>query len=421
MQAFDLEPFVQYMTHRKLVPDHQIPYYVRWVKMFLTAELPPMATSPKDRIQAFSDMLAHNQTVEDWQLRQAMRAVELYIKVFLKVEPSSQPPVTPDEKEAQILNAERVCTEMRDLIRVRHYSYRTEQTYLDWVSRYMGYALNHDLDWQKSDSVKAFLSSLATQHNVAASTQNQAFSALLFLLREVMKQDNPDMQSVRARQGSRLPLVLSVEEVRQVIKATPAGERLLLQLAYGAGLRVSELIRLRIKDLDFANHLIIVRAAKGNKDRGTLLPRKLDEPLQAQIKAVRRIHDQDLAAGHGAVYLPFALDRKYPAAPKEFGWQYLFPANDLAVDPRSGVVRRHHVSDQVPQRIMREAVRKAGIDKPASIHCLRHSFATHLLLKGVNIREVQKYLGHESVETTMIYTHVIRGMDSTAESPLDEL
>jgi integron integrase len=256
---------------------------------------------------------------------------------------------------------------------------------------------------------------------VAASTQNQAFSALLFLLREVLKQDNPDMQSVRARQGSRLPLVLSVEEVRQVIKATLPGDRLLLQLAYGAGLRVSELIRLRIKDLDFANHLIIVRAAKGNKDRGTLLPRKLDETLQAQIKEVRRIHDQDLAAGHGAVYLPFALDRKYPAAPKEFGWQYLFPANDLAVDPRRGVVRRHHVSDQVPQRIMREAIRRAGIDKPASIHCLRHSFATHLLLKGVNIREVQKYLGHESVETTMIYTHVIRGMDSTAESPLDEL
>ena len=421
MQTFDLEPFVQYIADRKLVPEQQIPFYAKWVKLFLTAELPPIATSPKDRIQAFSDLLAHNQTIQDWQLRQAMRAVELYSEVFLKLEPVTQSPGASNDKESQILKAEKVYAEMRDLIRLRHYSYRTEQTYLDWVSRYTGYALNHDLDWQKSDSVKAFLSSLATQHNVAASTQNQAFSALLFLLREVLKQDNPDMQSVRARQGSRLPLVLSVEEVRQVIKVTPPGDRLLLQLAYGAGLRVSELIRLRIKDLDFANHLIIVRAAKGNKDRGTLLPRKLDEPLQDQIKAVRRIHDQDLAAGHGAVYLPFALDRKYPAAPKEFGWQYLFPANDLAVDPRSGVVRRHHISDQIPQRLMREAARKAGIDKPASIHCLRHSFATHLLLKGVNIREVQKYLGHESVETTMIYTHVIRGMDSTAESPLDEL
>ena len=196
---------------------------------------------------------------------------------------------------------------------------------------------------------------------------------------------------------------------------------MLLQLAYGAGLRVSELVRLRIKDLDFDNYMIIVRAAKGNKDRGTLMSKKLADPLKAQITEVKRVHELDLAAGHGAVYLPFALDRKYPAAPKEFGWQYLFPANELAVDPRSGVVRRHHISDQVPQRIMRDAVRKAGIDKPASIHCLRHSFATHMLLKGVNIREVQKYLGHESVETTMIYTHVIRGMDSTAESPLDEL
>lgn len=421
MQTFDLEPYTQYMTNHKLVPEHQIPYYVKWVRMFLTSELPPMATSPRDRLQAFSDMLAQNQTILDWQLRQAMRAVELYIKVFLKVEASAPSPASPDDKEQQLQHAEKVSAEMRDLIRLRHYAYRTEQTYLDWVSRYIGFALSHDLDWQKSDSVKAFLSTLATKHDVAASTQNQAFSALLFLFREVLKQDNPDLQSVRAKQGSRLPLVLSVEEVRQVIKATLPGDRLLLQLAYGAGLRVSELIRLRIKDLDFANHLIIVRAAKGNKDRGTLLPRKLDEPLQKQIKEVRRIHEQDLAAGYGAVYLPFALDRKYPAAPKEFGWQYLFPADDLAVDPRSGVVRRHHISDQVPQRIMREAVRRAGIDKPASTHCLRHSFATHMLLKGVNIREVQKYLGHESVETTMIYTHVIRGMDSTAESPLDEL
>lgn len=421
MQEFDLEPFVKYMAERKLVPDHQIPYYARWVRMFLTSNLPPMATSLRDRIQAFSDMLATNQTIQDWQLRQAMRAVELYIKVFLKMAPSTQSPVPHSEKEAQIAHAEKVAAEMRDLLRLRHYAYRTEQTYLDWVNRYMGYALNHDLDWQKSDSVKAFLSALATKHDVAASTQNQAFSALLFLLREVLKQDNPDMQSVRARQGSRLPLVLSVEEVRQVIKATLPGDRLMLQLAYGAGLRVSELIRLRIKDLDFANHLIIVRAAKGDKDRGTILPRKLDESLQAQIQEVRRIHEQDLAAGHGAVYLPFALDRKYPSAPKEFGWQYLFPADNLAVDPRSGIVRRHHVGDQVPQRIMRESVRRAGIEKPATIHCLRHSFATHLLLKGVNIREVQKYLGHQSVETTMIYTHVIRGMDSTAESPLDEL
>ncbi len=419
MQAIDLEPFVSYIKQRALVDDHHLPYYVKWAQRFLTADLPPIASSPQDRIRAFENLLSQDRTLQEWQIRQAIRAAELYVKVFTTSQPSV--PIKPAEQDQAIAQAESTYIQMRDLIRIRHYSYKTEQTYLDWVRRYLAYALKQDLDWQQSDSVRAYLSSLATQHDVAASTQNQAFSALLFLLREVLKQDNPDLKSVRARQGTRLPVVLSKEEVSLVFKMTPPAERLLLQLAYGAGLRVSELIRLRIKDLDFDNLLVIVRAGKGNKDRGTLLSKKLVEPLKCQISEVKRLHDKDLAAGHGAVYLPFALDRKYPAAPKEFGWQYLFPANDLAVDPRSGVVRRHHISDQIPQRIMRDAVRKAGINKPASIHCLRHSFATHMLLKGVNIREVQKYLGHESVETTMIYTHVIRGMDSTAESPLDEL
>jgi len=419
METFDLEPFANYIKQRNLTDERQLPYYIKWVQRFLTADLPPIATSPNDRIQAFENLLSKDHAIQDWQIRQALRAVELYVKVFVTTSPSK--PIKPDDQKQAVSESERVYAEMRDLIRIRHYSYRTEQTYLDWVRRYLAYASKHDLDWQKSDSARAYISSLATQQNVAASTQNQAFSALLFLLREVLKQDNPDLKSVRAKQGSRLPVVLSRDEVRLVIKMTPPDDRLLLQLAYGAGLRVSELVRLRIKDLDFDNYMVIVRDGKGVKDRGTLLSKKLEEPLKAQIKEVKRVHELDLEAGHGAVYLPFALDRKYPAAPKEFGWQYLFPANELAVDPRSGVVRRHHISDQVPQRIMREAVRKAGIGKPASIHCLRHSFATHMLLKGVNIREVQKYLGHESVETTMIYTHVIRGMDSTAESPLDEL
>lgn len=421
MQPFDQEHFAEYIHKRKLAQEPHIPFYVKWVKRFLAAPSPPTATSPNDRLKFFADLLHQDQSLQDWQCRQAIKAVELYLKVFSSPPAESASVASHIGKEATVEAAEKAFADMRELIRLRHYSYRTEQTYLDWIRRYFGYALNHDLDWRTSGSAKAFLSSLATTHDVAASTQNQAFSALLFLMRDVLKQDNLDMDSVRARQGSRLPVVLSIEEVRQVIRMAQPEDRLLLQLAYGAGLRVSELIRLRIKDLDFDNHLIVVRAAKGNKDRGTLLPRKLDGALQEQIKEVKQLHDQDLAAGHGAVYLPFALDRKYPSAPREFGWQYLFPAADLAVDPRSGIVRRHHISDQVPQRIMREATRKAGINKPASIHALRHSFATHLLLKGVNIREVQKYLGHQSVETTMIYTHVIRGMDSTAESPLDEL
>jgi integron integrase len=472
MQLIDLQPFVEFMKRGGLVEERHQPFYVKWVHRFLTAELPSMATSPKDRMQAFSDQLTRDVAIQDWQIQQAMRAVELYVSVFVKEKPGTGVPAESAERggitrdragsvehvgprggvsgagtpatpasamlrrgeqggptggiagepgHACIEEAEATCVQVRELIRLRHYSYRTEQTYLDWIRRYMAYAMNHEMDWRQSGSVRTFLSYLATQRDVAAATQNQAFSALLFLMREVLKQTDCDLKSVRAKEGTRLPVVLSVDEVKKVLKAVPEDDRLLLELAYGSGLRVSELIRLRVKDLDFDNRLVIVRAAKGNKDRGTLLPRKLVEGLRAQIDVVKRVHDEDLAAGHGAVYLPFGLDRKYPAAPKALGWQYLFPADDLAVDPRSGMVRRHHISDQVPQRIMRDAVRNVGISKPATVHTLRHSFATHLLLKGVNIREVQKYLGHESVETTMIYTHVIRGMDSTAESPLDEL
>ena len=256
VQPFNQETFATYLRERRLTAEGHIPFYVKWVQRFLAAELPLVATSPKDKLQAFENLLAKNPAIQEWQVRQAVRAVDLYLKVFAPA--TDTVPAKPVDHEQAVSAAETVYAQMRDLIRVRHYSYRTEQTYLDWVRRYVTCALGLELD-------------------------------------------------------------------------------------------------------------------------------------------------------------------KYPAAPKEFGWQYLFPAGDLAVDPRSGVVRRHHISDQVPQRIMRDAVRKAGIDKPASIHCMRHSFATHMLLKGVNIREVQKYLGHESVETTMIYTHVIRGMDSTAESPLDEL
>jgi len=238
MQTFELKSFVEYIKQRDLAKDYHIPYYVKWVQKFLTADLPPIATSTNDRIQAFENLLSKDHSLQDWQIRQALKAVELYVKVFI-----ATPTVTLSthiDQEKTISEADAVLTQMRDLIRVRHYSYRTEQTYLDWTRRYLGYALNHELVWQNSDSVRAFLSSLAIQQNVAASTQNQAFSALLFLLREVLKQDNPDLKSVRAKQGSRLPLVLSQDEVRQVLKMAPPDDRLLLQLAYGAGLRVSD-------------------------------------------------------------------------------------------------------------------------------------------------------------------------------------
>lgn len=311
--------------------------------------------------------------------------------------------------------------EARTLIRLRHYAYRTEQAYLEWLGRYGRFADQRSLPWSAADTARSFLADLAIQRGVAASTQNQAFSAVLFLLREVLGQDVQGLDSVRARRGPRLPVVLSDAEVKQVLGGTAGTVGLMLRLIYGGGLRVNECTRMRVKDLDFDQGLLFVRGGKGDKDRTTLFPKCLFEPLRGHLARVKALHDQELADGGGDVELPYALAAKYPKAAWEWGWQYVFPAKDKSVDPRSGAVRRHHVGEQVLQRAVRAAVARAGIAKPAHVHTLRHSFATSLLLHGVNIREVQQYLGHASVETTMIYTHVIRGLDSTAESPLDAL
>ena len=309
----------------------------------------------------------------------------------------------------------------RAQLRLRHYAYRTEQTYLEWLGRYGRFAEQRALPWAAADTARAFLSDLAIQRGVAASTQNQAFNAILFLLREVLGQDVRGLDAVRAKRGPRLPVVLSDAEVKQVLGETKGTVGLMLRLIYGGGLRVTECTRMRVKDLDFDQGLLFVRSGKGDKDRTTLFPKCLFDPLRGHLARVKTLHDKERAEGGGDVELPYALAMKYPKAACEWGWQYVFPAKDKSVDPRSGAVRRHHVGEQVLQRAMREAVVRAGIAKLAHVHTLRHSFATSLLLRGVNIREVQQYLGHASVETTMIYTHVIRGLNSTAESPLDAL
>ncbi|MFA7256449.1 MAG: integron integrase [Kiritimatiellales bacterium] len=418
MKTIDLQPFESFLRNRKLAPEHNIPYYASWVRRFLQTEPPDSNLKDDDRVIRFNDQLERNTAIEDWQVRQAVRAVQVYLNLFLKqaqAHAKEQQPSKPSD-ETELLQ------KMRTLIRLRHYSYRTEQTYLDWVKRYLNYAKEHGVDLKSTDGVRSYLSYLATARNVSASTQNQAFNALLFLHREVLGLTMDNVKAIRAKRGPKLPVVLTPAETKRIFANAEAGtKKLILQLTYGAGLRVSELIRLRVKDLDFDNLLVFVRASKGDKDRATLLPRKLIEPLKEHLQKVKELHERDLAAGHGAVFLPGALERKYPKAAKEFGWQYVFPAAQLSVDPRSGAVRRHHIADKVVQNAMRAAVQRAGINKPASVHTLRHSFATHLLMKGINIREVQEYLGHRSVETTMIYTHVIRDMTNTADSPFDDL
>ena len=268
--------------------------------------------------------------------------------------------------------------------------------------------------------VEAFLTHLAVEGGVAASTQNQAKSALLFLYKEVLGVELPWLDGVAsAKAPKRLPVVLTRDEVRAALDRTEGTPGLMLRLIYGTGVRVMECLRLRVKDLDFARREIVVREGKGFKDRVTMLPESLVAPLREHLVRVRALHERDLREGGGEVYLPYALARKYPAAGREWAWQYVFPSARLSVDPRSGAVRRHHADEKSVQRALRQAVRDAGIHKPASPHTLRHSFATHLLEGGQDIRTVQELLGHKDVSTTMIYTHVLNRGARGVMSPLD--
>jgi integron integrase len=272
------------------------------------------------------------------------------------------------------------------------------------------------------DDVKNFLSHLVLRHQVSSSTQNQAFNALLFLFREVLKRDLGDISgTVKAKRGIKLPVVLSVEEVKELLSHLSGRGLLIAQLLYGSGLRLMECARLRVKDIDFDGNLLYVRSGKGDHDRTTVLPEAAKPGLKSHLEKVKALHEKDLAAGYGEVYLPDALDRKYPNAGKLWGWQYVFPAQQLSIDPRSGKIRRHHITDKAIQSAIRKGFQGTGIVKHATVHTLRHSFATHLLMNGINIREIQDLLGHKNVETTMIYTHVLRDMTNAPRSPLDLL
>ncbi len=318
--------------------------------------------------------------------------------------------------------APRLLEQVRGRIRFLHYSLRTEQAYLDWIKRFIRhFGKRHPRDMGAVE-VEAFLTHLAVVGNVAASTQNQAKAALLFLYREVLEIELPWLDGIEsAKRPARLPVVLTVPEVAALLDRLEGVHALIGRLLYGTGMRLMECLRLRVKDIDFARREILVRDGKGLKDRVTVLPDSLAPALLEQLQRARVLHSRDLAAGHGEVYLPFALERKYPAAGREWIWQYVFPAGQLAVDPRSGTVRRHHVHDQAVQRAIRAATRAAGIDKPASPHTLRHSFATHLLEGGYDIRTVQELLGHADVKTTMIYTHVLNRGGRGVISPADRI
>jgi integron integrase len=418
-----LQQFGEFLLKARLVKEKAAPHCVRWVRRFLTR---PASNVPlADQVRQFCEELEGTGRCQDWQVRQAEQAVRMYFVNFVgRTDWRGQPAsATVDEQERADPLA--VLDELRRRLRARHYSYRTECSYADWVRRFLAYLSEQQGTPHprvEASGVRDYLTHLAVRQKVSASTQNQAFCAILFLCREILGVDVEGVSNVaRAKRGSHLPVVLSVPETAVLLGAMRGTTWLMAALIYGGGLRVSECCALRIKDLDFDQGLIFVRGGKGAKDRSTLLAEAGRDELRAQLQKAEALHRADRLAGLAGVWLPGAVERKSPNAGRELGWFWVFPSRTLSTDPSAGVVRRHHVHESVIQKAVKAAAQKAGIHKPVSVHVLRHSFATHLLLNGVDIRQIQEYLGHANVETTMVYTHVVKELRNPARSPLDTL
>jgi integron integrase len=413
------------------VPPQEGPHWVRWARRWVAAgEVEPAAF-----IASLQDLPG----IAEWQLRQAGKAVAAFREFrghpdALVPDASVSAPLTGADQARDKVPApasrEGGQDRLRAELRVRHYSLRTEEAYLGWVQRYLEFirAAGHDSPgWPMA---RAFLEYLALERDVAASTQNQALSALLFFHRHVLEAPLQDLgEVVRAKRPDRLPVVLSRDEVRAVLRELRGLDRLMAELLYGSGLRLMECVRLRVKDVDFDQRQLVIRDAKGAKDRITMLPESLAGPLCDHLAGVRRLWEQDREAGVPGVYLPHGLAEQYPHAPIEWAWQWVFPSGRLSVDPRAEGLntedgdsrpRRHHRHENALQKAVKQAADRAGVAKPVKCHTFRHSFATHLLEAGYDIRTVQELLGHADVRTTMIYTHVLTRSGLAVRSPLDD-
>ncbi len=446
------------------VPAHHQTFYAHWVRQFFhrNTEKPRRLLTAND-IARYLDAIRKDPGMADWQVQQARTALILYYEQFrgislgdlsvldapLKEQPTKrtsqrsqpeQPPVDrvpPPRDLPQLLsvpvpqgtekgpgraNMNALRNAVQNALRVENYAWKTEQTYWLWIRKFVAYHQGRKPSLLGAPEIHAYLSHLAVNQGVAASTQNQALNAIVFLYRKVLKKDVGDFSDFpRARRGRRLPVVCSREEVQRLLRVVDGVEGLVIRLLYGTGMRVSEGLRLRVQDVSFDRNEIIVRGGKGNKDRRVPLPAALREPLREQLDWRKALFEADRKEGRHEVELPDALARKYPAAPYEWRWQYVFPAEDFSTDPRSGRVRRHHLHEIRIQRAVRRAAAEAGITARITPHTLRHCFATHLLEAGQDIRTVQELLGHSDVKTTMIYTHVLNKGPLGVVSPLDTL
>ena len=419
-----LPEFQQYLLTHNLAHKKHIPYMAFWVHQFLVFNKNKPDSTTK--IQEFLQTLEGTLHKPHWQINQAHQAITLYLFQYLsKTDPNNE--LLNKTTPATHKNLEHIIREIKEIIRIKHYSRKTERTYCLWIRHFYLYLKStskrhFDILNVHSQDVQNFLSHLTVKRKVSASTQNQAFNALLFLFKYILHKDLTGLQNtVRAKRGKKLPVVFTPDEVQTLFNHIENKYKFMIQLIYGSGLRLTEFIQLRIGDIDLHDHLIFVRSGKGGKDRTTMLPEHIKSHLIDHLEHVKNQHEDDLQKNHGETKLPLALARKFPNTSREWKWQFAFPSAKLSIDTEDGQVRRFHMSEKTLQRIMKDTMKKSGIVKHASIHTLRHSFATHLLLNGVNIREVQELLGHKHVETTMIYTHVARDLSGIPTSPLDQM
>ena len=407
--------FKAYLQDKRLVPAKRISFYAAWVSKYVA-----FCENPENRGLDESQLTDNfirklSRKHEDWQVVQATEAIKLYRYYLRRM---NQP--SPENNGSAAEQWRQVAEEAVRMLRLKHRSMSTEKTYMGWLRRFYRFMEGRSPDEIDASHLRDFLSYLAADRHVSKATQNQAFNAILFVFRHVLERDVGEIRSVvRAKVRRRLPVVLTRAEVFRIFEHLHGRNLLMAQVIYGCGLRLMECVRLRVKDLDFERGCLTVKSGKGDKDRMTMLPESLHDELRAHLESVRALYEEDRRANIAGVWLPDALERKYPNAGRQWGWFWVFPSRKLSVDPRSRVVRRHHVSASNLQKQFRRAVARAQIAKNATVHTLRHSFAAHLLEKGYDIRSIQELLGHAHLQTTMIYTHVARKNVLGVRSPLD--